>query len=77
MDVNELLAIAQSRVTLLDENTEELRDTLLSLLPPLKDFKIENINGSTENFVAEFSADIFVYVSFHSLISLMSCLHVL
>ena len=46
MDVNELLAIAQSNTTLNDENTEELRDTLMSLLPPLEDMRVESIKGS-------------------------------
>ena len=38
MDVNELLAIAQSNATLNNENSEELRDTLLS---PLEDMRVE------------------------------------
>ena len=58
MDVNELLAIAQSNATIPDENTEELIDSLLSLLPPLKDFSVESVVGSTESFVAKFSADL-------------------
>ena len=57
MDVNELLAIAQSNATLNNENTEELRDTLLSLLPPLEDMRVENIDGSVESFVAESSVN--------------------
>ena len=58
MDVNELLAIAQSKATIPGGNTEELRDTLQSLLPPLKDLNVESIKGSAESFVAKFSADL-------------------
>ena len=43
MDVNELLAIAQSNATLDDQNTEELRDTLLLCLccHPLKKWELK------------------------------------
>ena len=58
MDVNELLLIAQSDTTIQNENTEELRDTLLSLLPSLSNLNIDNIKGTPESFVAEFSANL-------------------
>ena len=58
MDVNELLLIAQSDTTIQNENTEELRDTLLSLLPSLSNLNIDNIKGTPESFVVEFSANL-------------------
>ena len=58
MDVNELLLIAHSDTTIQNENTEELRDTLLSLLPSLSNLNIDNIKGTPESFVVEFSANL-------------------
>ena len=58
IDVNELLLIAQSDTTIQNENKEKLRDTLLSRLPSLSNLNIDNIKGTPESFVVEFSANL-------------------
>ena len=57
MDVNEILAIAQAKKRFAAENTEELRDSLQSLLPPC-DHVVYDIKGSPESFLALFGVDL-------------------
>ena len=57
MDVNDILAIAQANLTFASENTDELRDSLLSLLPPC-DHVVDDIRGSPDKFLAAFHVDL-------------------
>ena len=57
MDIDAILQIAQNKLRYASENTSELRDSLVSLLPPC-DYDVNNIKGSSEQFVADFDVDL-------------------